>query len=171
MGVDERELNRTRRWHPHVFWISDPPQLERCQTKRQTALIAAYALSPIDLIPDFIPIIGYLENVRAPSPNAPPNSPCSSRVHPAVNTMSCCNSAPQLAEEPTADKKQLRRALNASQDAAVMPRCRRKICEKTISNLSGLTVAAGLAFAGPANATPAQSALPGLETVSDYTLA
>lgn len=34
------------------FWI-----------KALAALIAAYALSPIDLIPDFIPVLGYLDEI------------------------------------------------------------------------------------------------------------
>jgi len=38
---------------PRVPWLA----------KTVAALVAAYALSPIDLIPDFIPVIGYLDDV------------------------------------------------------------------------------------------------------------
>ncbi|WP_317932730.1 YkvA family protein [Halioxenophilus sp. WMMB6] len=39
--------------HPEVPW----------PTKLFIALIVAYALSPIDLIPDFIPVLGYLDDL------------------------------------------------------------------------------------------------------------
>lgn len=39
--------------HPLVPWYA----------KLFTALIVSYALSPIDLIPDFIPVLGYLDDV------------------------------------------------------------------------------------------------------------
>ena len=38
---------------PRVPWIA----------KLVAACVAAYALSPIDLIPDFIPVLGYLDDV------------------------------------------------------------------------------------------------------------
>jgi uncharacterized membrane protein YkvA (DUF1232 family) len=39
--------------HPGVPWYA----------KLFTALIVCYALSPIDLIPDFIPVLGYLDDL------------------------------------------------------------------------------------------------------------
>lgn len=38
---------------PRVPWLA----------KAVAAIVAAYALSPIDLIPDFIPVIGYLDDL------------------------------------------------------------------------------------------------------------
>jgi uncharacterized membrane protein YkvA (DUF1232 family) len=39
--------------HPHTPWYA----------KAAALLIVGYALSPIDLIPDFIPVLGYLDDV------------------------------------------------------------------------------------------------------------
>jgi uncharacterized membrane protein YkvA (DUF1232 family) len=39
--------------HPQVPW----------HAKLVAALVAAYALSPVDLIPDFIPVLGYLDDI------------------------------------------------------------------------------------------------------------
>jgi uncharacterized membrane protein YkvA (DUF1232 family) len=41
------------RRHPHTPWYA----------KALGMLVVAYALSPIDLIPDFIPVLGYLDEV------------------------------------------------------------------------------------------------------------
>ena len=47
----------------HAAWLAarDPrvPMLARCLA----IAVAAYALSPIDLIPDFIPVIGWLDDL------------------------------------------------------------------------------------------------------------
>lgn len=39
--------------HPRVRWY----------TKALAGLVVAYAVSPIDLIPDFIPVLGYLDDL------------------------------------------------------------------------------------------------------------
>ena len=39
--------------HPHSPWYA----------RALAALLTAYALSPIDLIPDFIPVLGYLDDL------------------------------------------------------------------------------------------------------------
>ena len=57
-----RALARTLRIEAHAVWLTarhpDTPWLARLFGM----IIAAYALSPIDLIPDFIPILGYLDD-------------------------------------------------------------------------------------------------------------
>ena len=59
--------------HPRVPWVA----------KALALLIVGYALSPIDLIPDFIPVLGYLDDlVLIPlgnhdrHPNDPGGGPC-----------------------------------------------------------------------------------------------
>ena len=50
---------------------TDVPALWLCLRKKETTLLAkvlaavtvGYALSPVDLIPDFIPVLGYLDDL------------------------------------------------------------------------------------------------------------
>lgn len=44
---------RFARTHPHTPWYA----------KALGVFVVAYALSPIDLIPDFIPVLGYVDDV------------------------------------------------------------------------------------------------------------
>ncbi|MDX0547191.1 DUF1232 domain-containing protein [Sinorhizobium medicae] len=62
-------LNRARRWARDikrdviVLWLAARDSRVPWYAKLAAGAIAAYALSPIDLIPDFIPILGYLDDL------------------------------------------------------------------------------------------------------------
>jgi uncharacterized membrane protein YkvA (DUF1232 family) len=46
----------------HALWLAARDPRTPWYAKALAAGIAAYALSPIDLIPDFIPVLGYLDD-------------------------------------------------------------------------------------------------------------
>lgn len=64
-----RFLTRLRHWAHHitrdlcaVYLASRDPRVP-WYVKALAFVVAAYALSPMDLIPDFIPVLGYLDDV------------------------------------------------------------------------------------------------------------
>lgn len=46
-----------------ALWIAAGDSRTPLAAKLTAALAAAYALSPIDLIPDFVPVLGYLDDL------------------------------------------------------------------------------------------------------------
>lgn len=62
-------LQQARSWARRVkrdvlaVWIAARDPRTPSYAKAMAALVAAYALSPIDLIPDFIPVLGYLDDL------------------------------------------------------------------------------------------------------------
>ncbi|WP_408593763.1 YkvA family protein [Limnohabitans sp.] len=46
-----------------TLWFAGKNPMTPWYAKALGALVVAYALSPIDLIPDFIPVLGYLDDV------------------------------------------------------------------------------------------------------------
>lgn len=46
-----------------ALWLAARDPRVPVAAKIVSGIVAAYALSPIDLIPDFIPVIGYLDDV------------------------------------------------------------------------------------------------------------
>lgn len=62
-------LERTRQWARRLkrdavaLWIAARDPRTPSGAKLVAAAVAAYALSPIDLIPDFIPVLGYLDDL------------------------------------------------------------------------------------------------------------
>lgn len=60
---------RSRRWartvrnEAHAVWLAAQDPRTPWYAKALASPIAAYALSPIDLIPDFVPVLGYVDDV------------------------------------------------------------------------------------------------------------
>lgn len=47
----------------HAVWLAARDPRTPLVAKVMAMIVAAYAVSPIDLIPDFIPVIGYLDDL------------------------------------------------------------------------------------------------------------
>ena len=62
-------LDRLKRWAKELaravvaLWIAARDPRTPLAAKAVGGLVAAYALSPIDLIPDFVPVLGYLDDL------------------------------------------------------------------------------------------------------------
>ena len=65
---DVKLLDRIRSWARRVkrdavtLWFASKHPGTPWQAKALSLFVAGYALSPIDLIPDFIPVVGYLDD-------------------------------------------------------------------------------------------------------------
>jgi uncharacterized membrane protein YkvA (DUF1232 family) len=62
-------VEKAKEWARHIkrdvvaLWISARDPRTPVLAKIVAGTVAAYALSPIDLIPDFIPVLGYLDDL------------------------------------------------------------------------------------------------------------
>jgi uncharacterized membrane protein YkvA (DUF1232 family) len=62
-------IESTKRWAKGIkrdivaLWIAARDLRTPFVAKAVAAVVAAYALSPVDLIPDFIPVLGYLDDL------------------------------------------------------------------------------------------------------------
>lgn len=67
--MPKRAIAKAKAWAIRIkqdvaaLWFAARDPRTPWQAKAVAALVAAYALSPIDLIPDFIPVLGYLDDL------------------------------------------------------------------------------------------------------------
>lgn len=58
-----RERARLLQAETYALWLAYKDPRVPWYAKAFAALVAAYAFSPVDLIPDFIPVLGYLDDL------------------------------------------------------------------------------------------------------------
>ena len=64
-----QRLDQAKRWAHAIkrdvvaLWLAARDERTPLAAKIVAAIVAAYALSPIDLIPDFIPVVGHLDDL------------------------------------------------------------------------------------------------------------
>jgi uncharacterized membrane protein YkvA (DUF1232 family) len=58
-----KQRSRALKCDTMALWIAYRDKRTPWYAKVWSALVVAYALSPIDLIPDFIPVLGYLDDL------------------------------------------------------------------------------------------------------------
>ena len=58
-----KEWARAARRDVHALWLAARDPRTPWYARAFALAVAAYALSPIDLIPDFVPVLGYLDEV------------------------------------------------------------------------------------------------------------
>ena len=51
------------RWRDFVYRVKQEAQVYRRVARWLLGLALAYLLSPVDIIPDFLPVLGYLDDV------------------------------------------------------------------------------------------------------------
>ncbi len=54
---------RALKWDVHAIYLAGRDLRVPWTAKALAIVVAGYALSPIDLIPDFIPVLGYLDDI------------------------------------------------------------------------------------------------------------
>ena len=95
-------MNRLKRWAHIVrrdilaLYIAARDPRTPWYAKALATFVVAYALSPIDLIPDFIPVIGYLDDLLL----VPAGLWLATKLVPADVIEECRARAAQLADRP-----------------------------------------------------------------------
>lgn len=91
-----RQWARTVKRDVHAIWLAARDSRTPWFVKMLALAVATYAISPIDLIPDFIPILGYLDDILI----VPLGIMLVVRLIPPEVMKECRESAAQASERP-----------------------------------------------------------------------